>query len=260
LRKTDTWAVLNKSSSIVSLVTGLLFLAQAAWGVSSRFKEGVPFWLLLTSSLSCIVFGLFLSIWIQSKRGSADGANLRKLGRINFDYLPSIPTDHGWSLGFDGTTPEESDEPEFLAAQDSPVTGSLAIKEKGRYYIDFKVDQVQSLANVVEYYIQPSKSGTFYLNVNICPHDRSQTRNVWLCHVIGTGAPRQLNRSEWRVEVEGEVLEDGWILIKLSINDEIAATFGNEGFVYQSLRCLRIRGSLAISPITFYRIESQQKD
>ena len=65
-----------------------------------------------------------------------------------------------------------------------------------------------------------------------------------------------MNPSKWSFEVQGEILEDGWILVKLSINDEVASTFGKEGFVYQSLRCLRIRGSLAISPITFYRIES----
>ncbi len=121
--------------------------------------------------------------------------------------------------------------------------------------MDYVVDQVQSLANLVEYYVKPTSDGTLYLRVDISSRDRTQTRTVWLRHLIGAGAPHQVNPSEWSFDVQGEILEDGWTLLKLSVYDEVSSSFGKEGFVYQGLRGIRIRGSLSLSPITFYRVE-----
>jgi hypothetical protein len=82
---------------------------------------------------------------------------------------------------------------------------------------------------------------------------------VWLRHVIGTGEPYSINRSEWSLDIQGEVLDDGWTLVKISLEDEVARTFGREGLVYQRLNGIRLRGSLSVSPITLYRVESKER-
>jgi len=255
MNRKDFWGLLSKFSIIITIAIGVISLAQIVWGYFSKFQNGVPMWLFLTSSISCFLFGLFLSLWGQRNRfQTAERANLRKIGQINFDYLPSAPTEHGWILGFDSNAPENVRPPEFSAAQDSPVTGSLAINGK-KYKIDYNVNPVQALANIVEYYVKPI-DGAFYLRIDISSRDKTQVHTVWLRHVIGTGAPCEFkNGMEWTIEVQGEILEDGWILVKLSINDEVASTFGKKGYEYQSLRGFRMRGSMAISPITFYKIE-----
>ena len=239
------------------MVAGLVFLAQLAWVGISKFSAGVPFWLLLTASASCFVCGAFLGIWIQNRHHRQSGGSLRKLGQIRFDYLPSPPTKNGWRIGFDKITPaEQRKAPDFAAADPAPLPGSLSISDNGRYSIDYTVEQVQSLANLVEYYVKPTSDGTIYLKVLLSSRDGSHEKNVWLRHVIGTGMPRQINSSEWSLDVQGELLEHGWALVKLSLEDEVARTFGKQGFIYQRVTGVRIRGSLAISPITFYRLES----
>jgi len=252
------WPILIRSSAVVSLVAGLIFLVQLAWVGLAKLTSSVPFWLLLTASASCFVCGWFFGIWIQSRRlRQKSGGKLRKLGQIRFDYLPSPPTKNDWRIGLiKKIPPEQRTLPEFAAAQPAPLPGSLTIRHNEHYSIDYTVGQVQSLANIVEYYVKPTSDGTFYLKVNVSSRDGSHARTVWLRHVIGTGAPRQINPSEWSFDVQGELLKDGWTLVKLSVEDEVTESFGKEGFVYQGLQDVRIRGNLSISPITFYRIES----
>jgi hypothetical protein len=121
--------------------------------------------------------------------------------------------------------------------------------------MDYTVEQVQSLANFIEYYVRPKRDGSLYLKVDISSRDGTQVQTVWLQHIIGTGTPQQISPKEWCFYVQGEILEHGWNLVKVSIDDEVSSTFGKKGFVYQRLQSIRIRGNLAISPITLYRIE-----
>lgn len=249
----DSWGLLNKFSIITTIVMGGFSFVQIFYSFFHKFQNGVPMWLFITSSISWFLFGIGLSFWIQRNQfQTAEKAHLTKIGQIDFNYLPSAPTEHGWILGFDSNAPENRP-PEFSAAQDSPVVGSLAIKGK-KYKIDYNVTSAQVLANIVEYCVKPI-DGAFYLKVDVSSLDRMRVKNVWLRHVIGTGAPIKINPSEWSFEVQGEILENEWVLVKLSLDDEVKATFGKEGFVYQKLQGVRIRGSMAISPITFYKIE-----
>jgi len=256
IAKRHAWPFLYRVSSVVSLLAGFVFLAQLSWAFLSKLKQGLPIWLLITSSASCLICGWFFALWMQKRRGRPESnGKLSKVGQVRFDYLPSPPTAHGWQVAFGKETPPDKQlVPEFLAAQDAPISGSLCIRDKGQYAMDFTIEQVQSLANVVEYYVKPTRSGTFYLNVRVSSLDKTQTKFVWLRHVIGTGAPRRLNDKEWSLEVQGEVLEDGWTSVKLSVSDEVDQTFGKEGFVYEALSRIRIRGSLCISPISLYQI------
>lgn len=251
------WSIIVKSSAIVSMVAGLASLAQLAWAAFSKLNAGVPLWLLLTASASSLVWGVFFGIWIRSRHHRESGGSLRKLGQIRFDYLPSPPTENGWRIGFDkNTPPERRKPPDFAAADAAPVPGSLSISDNGRYSIDYAVEQVESLANLVEYHVKPTSDGTVYLKVVLSSRDQSQEKIVWLRHIIGTGMPREINQSEWNLDVQGELLEHGWALVKLSLEDEVARTLGKQGFMYQRVVAVRIRGSLSISPITFYRVES----
>jgi len=253
------WPTVSKASALVSIVAGLVSLGQFAWVAFSQLETAVPFWLLLTASASCFVCGWFFGIWLQN-RLRLSGGSLRKLGQIRFDYLPNPPTKNGWRLEFDGNTPpEQRKAPEFTAAHPAPVPGSLSIRDNGRYSLNYTIEQIQSLANLVEYCVKPTRTGTLYLRVVLSSRDGSQKHPVWLRHVIGTPVPRRINPSEWSLDIQGELLEDGWMLVKVSLEDEVARTFGKEGLVYQSLQAVRLRGSLSISPMTLYRVESHEE-
>lgn len=255
--KRNTWVLFTRASSVVSLISGSIFIGQLVFVVITRYESGVPTWFLLSACVSAFVFGIFGSMWIGRQKSTADHEpRLRTIGRIAFDYLPQPPTKHGWHLGFDrATSPVETRAPSFTAAERAPVAGSIKIEDNGRYYIEYAVEQIQSLANVVEYCVKPTRDGTVYMKVELTSRDRTQSRTVWLRHVIGTGAPRPINPSEWSFDVQGELFDDGWTLVKLQLDDEVCQSFGKAGYIFQSICGIRIRGSLCISPITFYRID-----
>jgi len=235
--KRNTWVLLTRASSVVSLISGLIFIGQLAFAVLAKYEPGVPIWFFLSACLSAFVFGIFGSIWIGRQKTTADhDPRLRTIGRIAFDYLPAPPTNHGWRLGFDRvTSPAETRAPSFSGAERAPIAGSINIADNGRYYIEYSVDQIQSLANVVEYCVKPTRNGSVYLKVELTSRDKTQSRTVWIRHVIGNGAPRQINPSEWSFDVQGELFDDGWSLIKLQIDDEVRQSFGKAGYIFQSL-------------------------
>ena len=77
---------------------------------------------------------------------------------------------------------------------------------------------------------------------------------MWLAHTIGQGIPAKAFNNEWKIPVQGEILDNGWVQLKLSIEDEISKTFGTDGWIFQELIGFRIRGSISISSIALYRI------
>lgn len=256
MKNKNTWPKLSRFSNVVSLIAGIVFLAQFLWVMVSGLRKGIPLWLFLTSSICCLICGYYFACWLKNRTSSRpSGRKLSKLGQIRFDYLPSLPTENGWDLRFDTRSEDFKNHPVFSAVVDAPMAGSLNIQDRGRYYMDYAVEQVQSLANIVEYNVKPTRNGSFYLRINVSSRDGSPRNPVWLRHVVGSAPPRRMSPSEWSFSLQGQLLEDGWTLLKVSIEEEAEKTFGKEGLVYQSIRSVRIRGSLSLSPITFYRIE-----
>lgn len=251
------WARIDNASKLVTIISGIASIVQLACVALAKLKMGVPFWLIISLAFSCLLCGWFLGVWTQNRRNRF-GATIREVGKIRFDYLPDSPIKHGWQLDFDSKTPpEQRKAPQFSAAHPAPIPGSCSIVDNGRYSLNHAIGQVQSLANLVEYCIKPSQYGSFYLRVTVRSRDGSQTRSVWLRHVIGTGMPYQVGPNEWSFYINGELLEDGWVLVKLSLEDEVSCSFGTQGYVYQNLLSVRFRGSLSISPISFFRVESR---
>ncbi len=107
---------------------------------------------------------------------------------------------------------------------------------------------------MVELYAKFEQEACFYLKVKISSRDSSKMQSVWLAHIIGQGVPTRAFNNEWKVPIQGEILENGWVQFKLSIEDEISKTFGIDGWIFHELIGFRIRGSICISPITLYKI------
>jgi hypothetical protein len=58
---------------------------------------------------------------------------------------------------------------------------------------------------------------------------------------------------EWKVALRGTNLGNGWKAFEVSLPDQGRRSFGKDGRLYRRLFRIRIRGSLAISPIKLYR-------
>lgn len=247
------WMKLKHLSVIVSIIAGLATIVSIAWAGLMLIKNGlrasVPSWVLIATAFAAFFLGWIIRLWQTSSNYSTQNEHLYKIGQILFDYMPDKPTAHGWKLN----VPEENFEPYFCAAQSAPTPGSLEIKDNGKYSLDYMVNQSESLCNIVGLSTKLIKSSAIYLKARVFSRDKSNSREVWLRHKIGTGKPQKVSDKEWNVPVLGDALDNGWVFLKLNIADEVKETFGLEGWHYGQLIGLRLSGSLLISPITFYR-------
>lgn len=241
-----------KITRVVGFIAGILTIGQIGWVIYVQIKNiSIPFWLYLTSISAAFLAGISICRWVTGKTKFSITEAFKEIGRINFDYLPNSPINNGWTLHINE---ENGNPPTFSAALNPPTPGSLKIIKNSRYALDYSVSQLQSLANMVELYAKFEQDACFYLKVKVSSRDNSKTQIVWLAHTIGQGIPIKAFNNEWKLSVQGDILENGWVQLKISIEDEIAKTFGTDGWVFHDLIGFRIRGSISISSITLYRI------
>jgi hypothetical protein len=247
----NIWKNLLKHEKVITLVASVFTIVWILGTIIYRLlQDAIPLWLLITTLLFSLIICVYLFVFRLKKSSTS-----KVINQIRFDYLPSPPNKHGWKLEYKNNQSGNDKPPDFSAAKNPPMQGSITISENDRYKMDYKTEQVQSLANIVEYYIKPIHSGLFYLEVIIRSRDSSHKESGWLRHEVGTGQPFMVNAKEWNIYVQGEILKDGWVHVKLNVADEVQQTFGRDGFVLESLCRVRLRGSLSLSPITFYRLE-----
>jgi hypothetical protein len=74
---------------------------------------------------------------------------------------------------------------------------------------------------------------------------------------VNIGPPHIDDRyNEGVLSISGKPLRGGWESFDLVLDDVVRDTFGKRGFIYGAygkLLRIRLRGSLSISPIGFYR-------
>jgi len=245
----------NTTERLLIILASILTILQIIYAIiKTLWSFQVPFWLFATTAISCFWVGFFVR---KIKKNSKTRVKLKKIGQVKFDYLPDSPEKHRWKIGLESEKEksENLSAPEFFIAKGSPIPGSLGISHSDRYYMDLEVDQTQGMSDLIEFYCKYIREGAFYLKVKVTSRDESQSRLVWLCYLPASEEARKAFENEWQVPIPGEVLEDGWTAARISIADEISKTFGNDGWVHRSIKIIRLRGSLSISPITFYKFE-----
>ncbi len=177
---------------------------------------------------------------------------LKKIGEIDFDYLPEDLTQHGWALGLEGL---EKVPPTFSRPSDVPSGRALQIDSSSRYYLDYAVNPAERLTDVVRLSVKTTAQAlsTFYFLVTVETANGAQSRSVWISHKVGRQKPSKVNRKEWLVYIDGRPEGNGWIAAELQLRREVAATFGTEGWVLRDLLAIRVRGSISVSPIEMFR-------
>jgi len=241
----------------LSAVAAVVFLAQVVGSVLAYSYEATTSLLVVglpVGSVVLFVLGFLLGRYVARRRRGA--SHLTRISDIKFDYLPSPPTEHGWELKVEATESRTGgQEPEFARATDSRMPGAIRIEPRGGYRLDYRVPDNESLANVIECEAKYEHNAKIYARVRMTSRDRaSQQRDGWLSFAIGAGAPKCFNEGEWQVPAQEQLLEGGWVSLKLVLEDAVGRTFGREGYVYERLLTLRVRGQISLTPVTLYRI------
>src|SRR5205085_9000421 len=113
---------------------------------------------------------------------SSSNQHLKKIGQINFDYLPDTPTNHGWHLGIEN---EANLAPKFSSATDGSMAGCLKTRSNGRYYLDYDVEPSGKLCDIVELSTRFRRDSKIYLRIKVSTRDAKHGREVWLAQSIG---------------------------------------------------------------------------
>ena len=172
--------------------------------------------------------------------------NIKKIGRISFDYLPASPLVNGWRLAL-------AEKPFVQASIPADRRDGLAFKADDA--IDCDVQNHQRVCNRVKFSAKLSHQSYVYVKVGFVAKDHAILRSGWITCDIGSKPPRKESKDEWVIHRVPN--EDGWTSFDLSLPREVSETFGRaEGLEFGELQGFRLRGKLTISPIELYRDES----
>jgi hypothetical protein len=144
--------------------------------------------------------------------------------------------------------------PSFATPTEDPGAGGLSIQVDGKYAIEYAVPAHLTLADRLKLAIRYTPSTMFFTGLFVTSKDKSQGDWRWIKYYIGDKPPEQTHGypKEHTVWVRPQHLANGWVSLDLNLPEIVREAIGGEGWVYNSIKAIRLRGSVSISPIKFY--------
>jgi hypothetical protein len=173
--------------------------------------------------------------------------------RINFDYLPDSPLNHGWTLGYKDNVPGPG--AKWLVPTDARAPGCISIEmDDLNCAIDFRVSQNGALSDRLACDVKFSDSTMLFVRVQLGSRDGSQTTKL-IKYILGTESAsptKGWEEFEWTLPISPPALPNGWRRLDISFADSVNQTWARFGWSFRSVRMIRLRGKLCISPIRLY--------
>ena len=174
-------------------------------------------------------------------------AHLEKIGDIRFSY-PVSPVDQGWELA----AGSETSQLVFSAPAEYPF--GLTISATPNQAIDYNVPKDLKIGNRVRFETRLSDGAYVYARVQLTSRDARRVSKVgWIACGVGDKPAKKISDVEWLIYRMPR--DNGWTLFDLSLPEEVSNShFGQqEGLRFYELVTIRLRGTLSVSPIEFYR-------
>jgi hypothetical protein len=175
---------------------------------------------------------------------------LAGLYEIVFGYLPGSPLDNGWTITY--KDPEAM--PSFSSPSDPAGVHGLSMQVKEKCAIHFNLPQQAQSADEIELAIKYDDGAMFHVIVNVTSHDGSQRDFGQIKILLGNAPPRHHKDypKEHLVYVTPERLGNGWVRMRLRLPEIVRAAMGSQGWVYDSVQKIQLRGCISVSPIKFF--------
>jgi len=244
-----------------TVVTGLVFSGlSTAWGYVDRLPRSLLF-VIAVGAFVLVLAAFALLLFIREKlraptmqQGShlaeqrdSKSAAPAKIDEIRFDYLPQSPLQHGWSVAYgDATTAKWS------SASDAPSLGAMSMQADPGCAIQLVVGPNIRLSGWLLYAAKYTDTTMIFARVAMASLDGTHATEKWIKFELGNGPPHQTTgyeEHEWTLPMSGESLSHGWRRFNVSLPDAVRRTWGGQGWTYRGLRIIRLRGTLAISPV-----------
>jgi hypothetical protein len=228
-------------------------LAQKMTGYESKTWAAV---LIVVGSIFLVWFvwwsGRDLTLWWQ-RRGlpeTGGAGHVNKLGNPIEILRVENPQGMGW-VTKEGNWRNVA----ISVAHDAPVEGCVNIDPHGaRFAMDKIVGQDSRFCKQIHFLAKFTDASLIYAHVRLRPRaGTGLPQDYWLTYVLGDekqGArPDYRYTNEVAVFVSGDSVSNGWREFTRMLADDVQLAYGSRGLVFSELQAIRIRGSLAISPI-----------
>ena len=171
---------------------------------------------------------------------------------IDFNYVES-PIEHGWYFSESIDTSQIVFNPLYESANISGVEVNSSIK----WGMDFDLEPAtKQFGRVLEFVVIPRKDAAIYTFINISKSDGTHSTG-WLKFTFCDGDVEPILRdnsgsAEWRVCLSPFSHDDNWLLFRVQIIDEVKKTFSADGWSFQGLNKIRVRGNLSLDYFSIY--------
>ena len=178
---------------------------------------------------------------------------------VRFDYTDS-PIDHGWNF-IEG----DLEQVFFESISDATVGKALKITTSdGNFYaIDYELPlQASEFGNFLDIIVKfPDNKSSLYTYVKMT-NNNGDTSFGWLKFKIGKEqtipSQKTTGEQEWLVYVYPEMfLEQDWVKMPIDLEKTVQETFGKDGWEFQKIIKLRVRGNLYIDSIEISEITAR---
>jgi hypothetical protein len=88
-----------------------------------------------------------------------------------------------------------------------------------------------------------------YARVQMKSQQGDSLKTGWLKFKVGQSQIQQVDDDEWLIQVDPAAQTDGWRLMSINLHDAVEQTFGQQGWRYQALNSIRLRGDLELASI-----------
>lgn len=171
------------------------------------------------------------------------------LKKIAYSYLPQSPLDNGWTVAYR----DEDAHPEFSANHVNGET-RLVMSVRQKFAMDYSIVSGAKIARRVTFSAKHTANTMIFMQFNLKSGDGRTTAQRWVKLELGS-LPAVVTKdypSEYTLWVQGVLEPDEWVLFDLSLLKVIEETWQKQGWHYESVLKVRLRGSVSISPISFF--------
>jgi hypothetical protein len=165
--------------------------------------------------------------------------------QIRFDYLPASPLENGWQKV---STTDFT--PQFHSA--SGIPGGLFMQTGGHVFaMDYHIPWTAQKSYLISFTGEFRRGAILYAEIDVLTKGgSSQAENWWFAHVLGSKdflPVKDPNNREWIFQVEPT--DDHGSQFVINLIEEVNRVLANENKSFLTLKSIRLRGDILLSPI-----------
>lgn len=243
------WDKLNKISIVSGIVSFLiLIILLLAPKVREIIGIIIPFWIFVPSIIIAFTLGLNLARLLGLPSGHNYKRKANRVGLMLFNYESARPEYHHWDINPHRGSPGF---PILESIVDGTHGRVLKITRKNEYTMYYKFSQDETCARSARITLLPGPEWWISFRIGVTDSTQSTSKEFWLSTRFGQKDPPMFkdSRTEWKFYLPKIESKNEWTILHADLMDLTKETFGQQGWTYQKLIGIQLRGDMTIAQI-----------